>query len=166
MFVCLHVCLPFFFSTSLVSFSFSFLEFINGVCGLRWMCCLGIVDDYVECTNVVKSGTRVIVTTGAIKGAEVGVSNSARQVGVSLASCSEREEESSNSKICTHQGLISPSLTRSTDVSHLPPCHPSACNPSDPLTPWHPSVCFFVFHVFEVPARTAPPPVSLVHHTS
>jgi len=31
-----------------------FLEFINGVCGLIWMCCGGIVAYYVECTNVVK----------------------------------------------------------------------------------------------------------------
>jgi len=33
----------FFLKSSFVSFSFSFLEFINGVCGLRWMCCGEIV---------------------------------------------------------------------------------------------------------------------------
>ena len=70
MFVCLFVYsllfffFPFLFSfvcifgflfclSSFVSFSFSFLEFLNGVCGLRWKCCGGIVAYYVECTNVV-----------------------------------------------------------------------------------------------------------------
>jgi len=45
----------FFGLSSFVSFGFFlFLEFINGVCGLRWMCCRGTVAYYVECTNVVK----------------------------------------------------------------------------------------------------------------
>jgi len=35
-------------------FRFFFWEFINGECGLRWMCCWGTVAYYVECTNVVK----------------------------------------------------------------------------------------------------------------
>jgi len=35
-------------------FSFSLLEFISGVCGLRWLCRVGIVAYYVEYTNVVK----------------------------------------------------------------------------------------------------------------
>ena len=47
------ICVDFFFKSS-VFFSFSFLEFINGVCGLRWMCCGESVAYYVECTNVVK----------------------------------------------------------------------------------------------------------------
>ena len=37
---------------------FWFLEFINGVCGLRWICCGEIVAYYVECTNVVKKWYR------------------------------------------------------------------------------------------------------------
>jgi len=46
----------FFFGLSfIVSVSFSFVEFINGVCGLRCMCCGGIVAYHVECTNVVKN---------------------------------------------------------------------------------------------------------------
>jgi len=74
LFVCLFVCLCVLSSvfSSFVSVFFSVQEFINSVCGLRWMCC----EYYVECTNVVKNGTGVIVTTGAIKGAEVGFSNS------------------------------------------------------------------------------------------
>jgi len=44
--------------STFASFSFSFLEFINGVCGLRWMCCGGIVAYYIECANVVKKWYR------------------------------------------------------------------------------------------------------------
>ena len=46
--------LHFVFNPPCVSFSFSLLEFISGVCGLRWLCRGGIVAYYVECTNVVK----------------------------------------------------------------------------------------------------------------
>jgi len=42
-----------FYPPSLFLFFF-FLEFINGVFGLRWMSCEGAVAYYVECTNVVK----------------------------------------------------------------------------------------------------------------
>ena len=35
-------------------FVFLFLEFINDVCGLRWMRCGGAAAYYVECTNVVR----------------------------------------------------------------------------------------------------------------
>ena len=55
---------------------FSVLEFIRYVCGLRWMCYGGIVAYYVEYTNVVKKWYGVIVSTRAIKGDEVGFSNS------------------------------------------------------------------------------------------
>jgi len=47
-FFCLFILLCFFF------FSFPFLEFINGVHGLRWMYCKGIVTYYGECTTLVK----------------------------------------------------------------------------------------------------------------
>ena len=43
-----------FFKSFFVSFLLLFFEFIDGVCGLKWMCCRGIVAYYVECTNVVK----------------------------------------------------------------------------------------------------------------
>ena len=59
---------------SFVSFSFPFsLEFIQRVCAseLRCVCCGGGVACYVEYTNVIKIGKGVIMTTGAIKGAEV-----------------------------------------------------------------------------------------------
>jgi len=56
--VCNCLSFGFFFSSaclsSFVSFSFSFLEFINGVCRLRWMCCGDIVAYYVKCMNVAK----------------------------------------------------------------------------------------------------------------
>jgi len=49
---------PFFFPfvvyPPLVSVSFSLLEFVSGVYGLRWLRRGGIVAYYVECTNVVK----------------------------------------------------------------------------------------------------------------
>jgi len=75
------------------------------------------------------------MATGAIKGAEVGFSNFARQLGVSLARGSEREEESTNSKMCTRQGLLPLSLTRSRVVLSPLPCHPSACGLSPPIPP-------------------------------
>ena len=46
--------LHFVFNPPCVSFSFSLLEFISGVYGLRWLCHGVIVAYYVECTNVVK----------------------------------------------------------------------------------------------------------------
>ena len=56
----------------------------------------------------------------------------------------------------SNYGLQSPSLTRTSVVSPLPPCHPSACGLSEPLPQWHPSACLSVFHVFEVRACAAP----------
>jgi len=38
----------------LLCFFFFFFEFINGVRGLRWLYCKGIVACYGECTTVVK----------------------------------------------------------------------------------------------------------------
>jgi len=66
----------FFYVPSSFSFSFPFLEFFKCVRGLRWMCYGGIVAYYVEYTNVVKKWYGVIVSTRAIKGDEVGFSNS------------------------------------------------------------------------------------------
>jgi len=43
-FVSVFVCVFFF----LILFLCFFFEFITGVCGLRWMCCGGIVAYYVE----------------------------------------------------------------------------------------------------------------------
>jgi len=99
------------------------------------------------------------MATGAIKGAEVCFSNFARQLGVSLARGSEREEESTNSKMCTRPGLLPPSLTRSSVVPSPLPCpsHPCACGLSPLSPPWHPSAFLSVFPVLEVRACAAPP---------
>ena len=58
--------------SSFVSLSFIYLEIIKSVYGLRWMCCGGGVGWYIEFTNVVRSVKGGIVTTWAIKGAELG----------------------------------------------------------------------------------------------
>jgi len=57
LFVCSFVRLfsPLYLALCLFLFLFQFLEFINGVCGLRWMCCGGIIAYCVECTKVVKN---------------------------------------------------------------------------------------------------------------
>jgi len=52
-------------------FRFFFLEFINGVCGLRWMCCGGNVAYYVECTNVVKKWIEIFESRVFIRVAQV-----------------------------------------------------------------------------------------------
>jgi len=54
-FVFLLVLFSFVVYPPLVSFSFSLFDFINVVCGLRWLCREGIVAYYVECANVIKN---------------------------------------------------------------------------------------------------------------
>ena len=54
----LFVLYIFFLNPPFVCFSFSLLEFINGVYGLGWLCRRGIVAYYVECTNVVKKWSK------------------------------------------------------------------------------------------------------------
>ena len=48
------LCVYCFFLNPPLFLFFVFGGFVNGVCGLRWMCCGGSVAYYVECTNVVK----------------------------------------------------------------------------------------------------------------
>ena len=47
-----------------VTFSPFSRAFLNGVCGLGWMCFGEIVAYYVECMNVVKKWMGVIVSSG------------------------------------------------------------------------------------------------------
>jgi len=98
-------CLCVFFFSSVVSSSFSFLEFINGVCVLRWMCCGGILAYYVKCTNVVKKWYGSDCVNRGYQGHQGWVSNSKVQTrhpavmpSVSVITSSEREEELSDFK--------------------------------------------------------------------
>jgi len=53
-----------------VTFSPFSRAFLNGVCGLGWMCFGEIVAYYVECMNVVKKWMGVIVSSGDTGGGE------------------------------------------------------------------------------------------------
>jgi len=97
-------------------FLFAFLEFIIGVCGLRWTCCGGIVAYYIECTNVVKKwygSDRVNQGYQGRRGWFLKLGTPIRREPIGG---SEREEESTISKICTRPGPPPPSLTRTSVV--------------------------------------------------
>ena len=151
--------LEFFFANPpLFLFLFSFLEFINfehielpaklldyflrsnesninqQCMWVEMDCCGGIVHT-MKNVRMWQSGTGVIVTTGAIKGAKVGVSNT--EVPTQRLDCSgydlAREEESAE---CTNMYLLrSPAPLIDTDKCcplPPPPCHQGACGLSDP----------------------------------
>ena len=100
-------------------FLFLFLEFINGLCGLRWMCCGGSVAYYVECTNVVKKWVGSVCVNRGYQGRQGWFWNS--DVKTLLLSCFvtwlqlcshifEREEETADFRNIIRRGRTPPSL--------------------------------------------------------